>query len=269
MWDPARKLLYREYQEDTFDGSAIWVLHTPSSSERPYSQGIIDPAKKSRSATSYPIIPIIFAFRGYHEQFFDYLDKFEVTNRSVMIANHRCVELTRESRAIHQRELLYLDAERDFIVVRHLLQNRNGTFRSLSVEYSPDPTVGWVPASWEHVCNAGSGAPDQSGRRTVTHFEFNTPIPEAEFQIRWPTATRVADSRSGQRMEYVVRPDGNRGPEAPTTARMTYEELAHGSVPSNRWLLYGSAVLLAFTIMAWLAVRRRRLLLARRPVSGD
>ena len=116
----------------------------------------------------------IISFRGSHPQFFKKLDEFQVSDNPVIISGCTCLELVPKLNSSNNREILYLDRERDFVMVRQIILADNQPKWQIDATYIPDEKVGWVPQSLEYIIHMGKNQiPFRSGRSKVTHYEIN------------------------------------------------------------------------------------------------
>jgi hypothetical protein len=257
-WDPVAKSLYQQHYNDAFDGKSYKFFYSPASGQQEHPIAGIRSVSRSESSLKFPILPVVFAFRGNHPQFFDKLPKFEVTGRTIAIGGRPCCELVQRSASYDRREVLYLDRERDYVTVRDAVLVNGQPSWQLDVTYNPDPTVGWVPASWEYIIRAG-GNLVESGRRIVTHYEINPSMDRSEFDVLFPPGTRVLDESSGHQVQYIIRENGDKGKEIPGDSNPTYQDLEAAGARFNRWVLVGAwgGVFLS-VFVCWIWVRRRR-----------
>jgi hypothetical protein len=260
QWDPVGKALHPSHFVDTYDGERYKQLRNPSSAQNNYPLAGIKPAQGSESAFQFPIAALFLTFRGDHPQFYRDLNKFAVTGRTIPIASRRCVELVRASAGSDRREVFFLDAEREYIVVRKATLRGEQPMWQLDIAYRQDPTVGWVPSSWEYVIRVGKvPQPHESGRYTVTKYEINPALDAGEFDIAFPPGTRVLDKSSGQEVQYIVRENREKGREIPTASNPTYQDLEKASARFNRVIvLVVWGVVFALAGGGWLWLRHWR-----------
>jgi hypothetical protein len=190
-----------------------------------------------------------------------------MSGRSV-VAGRPCLELFRDYGPPGQREFLFLDEKRAYVVVKQMVALHGQPTWQLDVIYNPDGHVGWLPKSWEYVIRAGKDPQlVNSGRSRVISYEINPRIDDGDFDIVFPPKTRVNDETSQQEVQYVIGEQGEKGGEVPTRLNPTYEDLQKASPRSNR-LLWGTvwALALAVALGAWVCLRlgRRR----RQPIRS-
>lgn len=261
-WDPIGKRLYPARYFDSFDGQLFKCLDNPASGQQDYPLATVRRAKASASALHFPLLPLVFAFRGDHSQFFQDLGRFKVNGRRIDIAARPCLEVVRTSGSSNRCEVLYLDEERDYVVVRKTILIKDFPAWQLDIIYDQDDTVGWSPRSWEYIIRAGKNhIIIESGRRTVTRYDINHQIDDSKFEIIFPAGTRVIDESSGKETQYLVRGDQERGREIPTAFNPTYEDLENAGTQVKRWVLatvWGTILVLSLGVWIWLRLRRVR-----------
>lgn len=259
QWDPIGKKLYPEHYVDVFDGHLFKYLQIPVSGQKDYPSAAVRKVLASQSALKYPIIPLIFTLRGSHPQFFHKLEKFQVGGK-IIVAERPCWELVPIVASSKKQEVLYLDQERDYVVVREMLLIDNQPNWQVDATYSPDAAAGWVPRSWEYVIRSGKEHRIlHSGRSKVTSYEINPSMDDKEFDISFPPKTRVHDESSGEYVEYVVKENGEQGREIPAQFNPTYEDLQKPGTRINRWMMISVwAGIFLLTFGGWLWWRRRR-----------
>jgi hypothetical protein len=260
-WDPRGRKLYAEHYVDVFDGHLFKDLQDPASGQDSHASAVIRTCNRSESAGKFDILPLIFTFRGSHPQFFQDLPKFQLTGQTITVAGHPCLEFVRDRGPPGQREFLYVDRIRDYVVVKEMIVFEGQPNWQLDVKYAPDDAVGWIPKSWQYVIRFGKEHRIiHSGRRTLVRYEINPPMDDREFDIAFPPGTLVHNESSGDYLLSVVRDNGESGTEIPLSRNPTYEDLQKASPGMNRWtLITVSAVILALALAAWLLFRRWRI----------
>jgi hypothetical protein len=260
QWDPVEKKLYPEHYEDVFDGEFIRFVINPTSAHHNYSTGNVDKANKSDSGLRFPILPLILTLRGNHPQFFQDLVKFQLTGHSVVVGGRPCLELVRDSGPPGQREFLFLDQKRDYVMVKEMIVLGGQPNWQVDATYMPDAKIGWVPKSWEYIIRAGKDhVPMNSGRTTVTGYEINISVDENEFNIDFKPKTMVQDKSSGRLMQYLIRADGEKGVQIPAGQIPTYEELDKPAPRMKPWMWFTTwTMMLVAALGGWIWLRHRR-----------
>jgi len=260
QWDPVEKKIYPEHYVDVFDGEFFRFLTNPASGHHDYPSAGVRKGGTSGSALKFPILPVIVTLRGNHPQFFQDLVKFQLTGQSVMVGSRPCVELMRDSGPPGQREFLFLDQKRDYVVVKEMIVFLGLPNWQVDATYAPDPQIGWVPKSWEYITRAGKDhVPMSSGRSTVTAYEINPHIDDNEFDVQFQPKTMVHDQSSGNYVQYLIRPDGEKGVAIPAANIPTYEDLDKPAPRMKPWMWVGIwAVIFAVASAMWIWLRHRR-----------
>src|SRR5262249_25499565 len=149
--------LYPEHVEEAFDGESTKYLISPTSSSKPYGVAEIRPTKKSKFGNQLSLLPLLSLGRGDPAEFASDLGAYRLSPGTFPVATRPCIELVKTSRAKNQRQILYLDSQRGFALVRRMtIENEKPTWQ-LDVTYSEDSTIGWVPKLWEYVVRSNDG----------------------------------------------------------------------------------------------------------------
>lgn len=261
-WDPVAKRLYPRQYTEVFDGRRFKSLDIPSASDEGYPGGIVAKGPQSGSALKFPLLPILITFRGSHPQYFNALNKFRVAGATVRVAGRPCLELVRALEDGQRSELLYVDLERSYVVVKMVIMDEGRPSWEWTTTYRSDSTVGWVPDSWEYLLQSGKGHRQDAGRRKVVRYEFNSNLDESEFDIRFPPRTKVNDTSGDQYVLYTILGNGEKGRAFPAGLGLSYEQLQEPVPHNRRWLLFwGALLLLAFlgSVRMWMRRRSRAL----------
>jgi hypothetical protein len=261
QWDPRGKKLYAEQYVDVFDGEFFKFLQDPASGQDSHASAAVRKHQASESALQFPILPLILAFRGVHPQFFRDLPKFEITGKIMAISGRPCLELVRDAGPPGQREFLYLDQNRSYVVVKEMIVHGGPPECQLDLTYAADELVGWVPKSWEYVMRFGKDHQFvNSGRNAVLRYELNPAMDESEFDIVFPPGTLVHNETSGDDLLSVVQDNGESGTELAAGLDPSYEALRKAGPPTNRWMLVTvSGVAFALALGGWICFRQWRL----------
>jgi hypothetical protein len=265
-WDPLGKRLSPWQWVGAFDGQTHKFLQTPAYG-KDYPLGRVRKTKASGADLQTDILPLIFTIRGDHPQFFHELRLFKVSGRTILVAGRPCLEMVREAGAANWREVLFLDRDRDYVVVRQATLADDQPTSQVDVTYIPDATIGWVPQSWEYVVRAGKELrPVESRRVQLTSYDLHPQLDESEFDVSFPPRTLVIDESSSQEVEYVIQEDGQKGKEIPTSKKPTYEDLEKATPKrSNRWVLIAIwTTILLLSLGGWVWLRRQRTTRVRR-----
>jgi hypothetical protein len=265
LWDPGQREFHPQHYENVYDGQLTRYLRNPASATYSYPQSSVKPVSRSDIPTYFAIQPVFLCIRGAQDFRLDELARMQPTGRTVNVKGRPCVELSRNAQSSGQREFMYFDAQRDYVLVKKAILVGDQPSWQLEIEYSPDPTVGWFPRTWEWLIQGGRPMQAQeSGRRSVTSYQLNAEIPDDRFQIVLPPGTRVLDETSGSEVQYVIRERGERGTAIPLSANPTYEDLL-AARPGNPPNTKSYRVIIALSLIAaigvvclLLVVRQRR-----------
>jgi hypothetical protein len=268
QWEPETRSLYAQHRVGTFDGKTAKLLHDPCSGTKSYAIAGIQPAKKSDSGFELAHLPLTALVRGDPAEFLRNLAGYQLSPGTIQVGTRPCIELVKTSRTTNRREVLYLDSQRDYALVRRMTIQGDRPTWQLDVRNAEDAKVGWVPKSWDYVIRS----PDaklvlESGGISVTSYELNGKMPDDEFDIKkLPPGTVVRDMTSGKLKLSVIQEDGKKGGEKPFPVNMTYEELKQ--FPPSRpswglwWVVTGGLLLASgaayFSLRGYQRYRRRQ-----------
>jgi membrane protein implicated in regulation of membrane protease activity len=192
---------------------------------------------------------------------------YRSTGRRDRVNNRICQEFSRVSGAV--RDQIFLDPERDYQVVRNTQYVNDKLWTKLEVTYQPEPTLGWVPATWDVVTCTPGGAIGVSKRCVVTEFVTNIDVPESDFEPVLPIGARVIDLTAGKEMHSAVLPTGERGREVefvPGRSKVPSYETLMAQPPQRGfwarawpWALAGGGLLVVGVVgvAVWRARRNR------------
>lgn len=115
----------------------------------------------------------------------------------------------------------WLDAGRDFVVVKYAESANGRATVTLEIDYKADEDIGWIPRSWK--ARFENGAFSLSGN--VDTFELNPEVPDSDFRIDYPEGTMVFFRDEGYRA--LLGPNGRRRIITPeeSASGFAYEEL--------------------------------------------
>ena len=115
-------------------------------------------------ALSFPIVPIFFAVRGDDPKYFQGLADYKVVGKDVLVGGRPCLHLEKKGNQ-GRGESFDLDQERGYLVVRKTIEQNGIVTWELTVDNAADPTVGWLPRSWEYSIR---GDRDPKARRRAS-----------------------------------------------------------------------------------------------------
>lgn len=137
---------------------------------------------------------------------------------------------------------IWVDAARDFVIVRYAVAMKGREFEVDEVVYDEDRTIGWVPRSWRSTgWNQGAGGTwkfRSLRNASMVNYEINPTVDNAVFRPSFPPGTMVTDYRTDE--EYLVKSDGTSRPILPLEREreVSYEEIV--ATESGRAGLYRS-----------------------------
>ncbi len=252
----------------TFDGNLYKRIHVKNVADN-YPDAVIKLPGKNTSMefNDVGILPLWLAVRGAQmvaQQHYPLL-LYEPSGQTMAIGGRPCREFVADNRQTGVTSRLYLDAERDYQLVRNIDTFKDIVTLKVDVAYAPNPEVGWLPDKWEYVIKDRQGRVGVSVACKLTSAEINPTLPEGEFDAQLPPRTRVTDLTGEKEVQYVVRDDGANGRAVTLDSSVpvpTYEQLvdaAREPFPWRRVLLAGSAVGIgsSLTALVWWRLRRR------------
>jgi hypothetical protein len=205
--------------------------------------------------------PIAIHYRGLRRGTgYCRLDHFAPTGKSTIIDGSAC----REYAAKDGETWLWFDPGRSFILKR-LINGVGDHSKQFDVRYREDRHNGWVLAGWTRTLRLPNLGLVQNQEAEVQNAEFNEPIPEVKFDIKFPPGIKVHDRRDER--DYLVQPDGMlriipeetappTGPRAPESpASETPRDPWH---IRNRWLSYAILIAAAVVVCVLYALKKRR-----------
>jgi hypothetical protein len=260
QWSLANRAIYTEHYEDIFDGKLFKSFRTPSSDANSYSLAVIKKADSPPSSKFFYLFPLMITIRGDDEKFVRTLANYELSSHTLLVSNRQCVELISGSNPDQNREVLYLDKDRNYIVVRKSIFIKDVPLWQLDIKYTADPEVGWIPQSWEYMIRNGNNRIEESARWNVAKYFINDSAPSDEINISFPKGTRVIDETGGGEVQYVIQEDGSKGRVIPLSANPTYEDLIQ-QPRRNKYRLVALAsigVILCLLGLSWLWKIRQR-----------
>jgi hypothetical protein len=226
IWDATANTLVPLVRIDTHDGKEHRAVNNRSSLQSNYATGDIATRERSQSSSLLGLYPVLHFCRACEKKYVYASEHFELGRRSLTVLNRPVVELVRESKPTKQLEALFLDAERDYILVRRTLDVAGKRAIQLDVQYEKNPQHGWIPARWEYIFKSGQeNLPVHSGTATVVNWELESVVDSSEFSLRFPPGTLVTDASGTKEVRFVVQPDGSAGKRIPSTSMTSYEEL--------------------------------------------
>jgi hypothetical protein len=113
----------------------------------------------------------------------------------------------------------------DFLIRRYRTRRQDGSSRDqVDIRYQRESGIGWVPISWEIVSLRPDGTHDYSYAESVTGYQFNTAMDDADFRIEFPPGALVRHDHPDARQQQfaIVLTDGTTRGLTATEARAVY-----------------------------------------------
>jgi hypothetical protein len=190
--------------------------------------------------------PLMYAFRSDHPMIPTLNRKhLRLIDERPIVDGRSCIAVkTRSSQ-------LWLDRERNYVVVREYIEQKGKVTFDLTIDYDRHRDTGWIPTGWKSVLLKPDGAMLNYLEAQVTVASINATIPPEQFEIVFPAGSYVADAK--ERRDAVVNADG----DLETTARWSSpgQQVSNGAKHSA-W--YAGAVAIVTAAVVLLVRRGRR-----------
>lgn len=256
VFDETDRRVLQLYGTDAFDGASKLATNNPV--------GLIKKADRPDIASNLGVAALMYIFRGDDPKFDRPLGNLtQVSDGLIKVGKRECI-LVSHAEPSKSTEVLFLDRDREYVVVRHARLFDGKPKWQLDIDYQPDTLIGWMPKSWEYTIRVSSGAPIVEAKRyTVTKYELNPVITDDEFQLTFPIGTSVVDTAPKRPVQYVVTKEGEQPRKFDLNDPISYQEmLSRPSKITSISISVSLAVLLIGAIGLWITRKRR---LARRP----
>lgn len=148
-WHYDDRRFERQPYISTFDGNQVRILHPKGSQFTKNPDGIVRSADSPPDARDLTLRALMFAFRGDDEMIrgFDWSEA-RISGRQARVNNANCIEVEYRAANSPLSTHFWLDANRDFVVVRYVTQRDSKPVTTMNVQYRKDDRLGWVPANW-------------------------------------------------------------------------------------------------------------------------
>ncbi|MCR4413500.1 MAG: hypothetical protein NUV77_13850 [Thermoguttaceae bacterium] len=118
-------------------------------------------------------------------------DHCVVSPKEGSVQGRACVILERSGK---NGRSYWVDAGRDWIILRYLLGASDKPTRQVDISYTLDKVHGWVPARWKYVAlRRDPPEVELQIEGSVSRYEINVEIPKTEFEFDFPVGTVVRD----------------------------------------------------------------------------
>jgi hypothetical protein len=208
IWSKKTKAYEPQSYLAVFNGETCKVLRSYGPNhESTWPQGTIRAEKKHVDANVHLLQPVIMTCRGMTSGMRGCdLNEFALTGRKVIINSHLCWELQYRLPSAHLEVQLYVDPERDFVILRYLTLVKGIVKRKIDVRFETTPQKEWLPKEWTIISNVPNGTLEESFQSSVTYYEVNPVVSPNEFELEFPPGTLVHDSKNKQ--DWIVKSDG-------------------------------------------------------------
>lgn len=274
-WSPEKRRLEPFSLVITFDGNIYSRTILPHG-QAGHPDAVVKKAQKCPEWSAVNMLPIWYSFRSSLADSYNFsINNYRPTGKTIEINKHIVYEFIREFPEIGMKRQIFIDAERDFQVVRYLeLDNEKVTVK-LDVQLRHDPYVGWIPDSWDHVWCTSEGLVILSSHSSLIEFIANPDVSPSSFVFQPPAGTRVADLTSGEEQQYGILPDGTKGKAIRAAGRgdIRYDELMSQHQTGRRSPIRYIVIVItlcsiATFLLILLRLRRRRSIMLRGSDAG-
>jgi hypothetical protein len=186
------------------------------------------------------------------------------SDQTAMIAGQRCQLFASETKG-NRRMLFAVSAEQDYAIRRCTVERNGATTRQYDIQYTKDDKLGWVPTGWTISLLGGNSRVADRYQAVVTAYEVNPTLAESHFQLPFPTGTMVADKSSGELVDYLIKPAGEKRIIQRHEINASYDELAatpSGAAFTSRKLMWTTFVIVivaaAVLASAWWSWRHKQ-----------
>jgi hypothetical protein len=176
-----------EVMTSVFDGEAAKSLHVTEKR----SVAFIHSKRQHADRHSLHVLPIVGHFRALAEEMTVLSpEKWHVVATDAELDDAVCVMVREGSEDDIRYRELWFDAEKGYALVRRRDVFQRRTANEISISYTPDDTVGWVPSGWQINRYADGRLIDHSVA-TIARLTINEPVDDATFQLDFPPGTKV------------------------------------------------------------------------------
>lgn len=127
--------------------------------------------------------PILMAFRPLDAAMGHRLIDRAVTNLARTIYKGKSIFLLEERHdPSGWKTILWIEPERDFIVVRYVVAFEQKTIVDIDIDYARDERSGWIPSGWRVTEMLSDGSRRLVSTATVRSYMVNAPIAAQEFR---------------------------------------------------------------------------------------
>jgi len=253
----------------TFDGKA--GLYFRGESNGDFNTATHTSNQVPHQFRSTQVMAVLQACRPIDRQLaaFD-LSSYRASGRRLTIRGKECVELVLRPKAASVGSSIWLDAARDYILVRRQTTYSDRTERysseQLDIDYQEVKPGLWLPRQWIEVKNGWTIPVLFRKVATVTKVEVDTKTRVGQFDTVPPPKTLVHEVDGASHSRHIVRPDGSKGSFDVKNSDSGFREMMGLSPPNEAswWrrnrILLGSVLGAVVLGVVTLALRRRRVI---------
>jgi len=176
-----------------------------------------------RPAESPLLEPLLMIYRPFDPTvggFVDLADRFHLVEGRYVAQGRECVLLV-ENKNPDITTSLFLDPERDFVVMAMMRQHQGAELYRLAFDEYKRSGGDWVPVRWTSTFYGANGSVGTRDAISVTRFDINGPSDRKEFELEFPPGTWAHDKESGSH-GYIAKEGGKK-------RLITRPELASGA----------------------------------------
>jgi hypothetical protein len=245
-----------------FDGDVYKSLRRARIGQ-PYPQGTIEREGGNPDRLQFVVKPAIWSFRPADTGMNTLaLAAFVPLPDRAFLDSRECLVLEEaKSPDRSARQSLWIDTERDYSIVRYLIEDTHtgNVIRQMDISYQRDAIAGWIPSKWKAVAYKGKSLLN-SVDATVTGYAINPDIDPSQFDLAFPAGTIVFEEGRDGQVAYLLRQD--RTKRVVTNSELIsrqYDDLLRRD--SYGWVALGlvgiAVVAIAMTVMSRWLMRRK------------
>lgn len=257
--------LRKEQYTSVYDGNSQTALQNPANVTEGgefWQANLRGSNETDRDETA--VMPLLVTFRGNDIEHGSTFTDFDLRNHVVTrelgeIDGHSCVVLR------HGRQYLWLDPQRDFVMLRLLLMkpDMQGILFQGDVSYREHNEAGWIPTEWHYAYLMPDGRLASMYAGEVKSIEINPTLAAETFTIRIPPGAVIYDTREDPR-KLIVSVQLGDGVRVEVPPGGTYSELvsrakairsAERAQSPRYWWYIGGLLAAALIALAYMRAR--------------
>lgn len=200
---------YLRREQTAFDGTHFRIINGKTPEEE---EGVVRQAGYYPEANHVAISVLLTSIRSRTNglTMFNDIRTITATGRRTAIDGVECLEFLvgKQPDGSHNRHV-WLAPAWGWQVVRDIGHApKTDVMDKMDIRYKPDPTVGWLPSTWEFA-RVTRGELIQQSSFAVNSYTLNDPIPAGEFVLTFPNGQTVMDEDAkGGAVSGTVRETG-------------------------------------------------------------